>query len=99
MRNQSLNAQEIKDWIQPIDFYHLEQGQLRNYKGKWAEAGHCPFHNDRSPGSFFINVQNGAYRCFSCNASGGDIIAFVMHKHQLSFKEALEWLVNEGGLR
>lgn len=99
MRNQSLNAEEIKDRIHPIDFYHIEQGRLRKHHGKWAEAGLCPFHDDRSPGSFFINLQNGAYKCFSCDASGGDIIAFVMHKYQLSFKEALGWLANEGGLR
>lgn len=99
MRNHFVSAAHIKERIHPVDFYNLEQGQVHKYQGKWAEAGLCPFHDDGSPGSFFINLHNGAYKCFSCNAKGGDIIEFVMQKYELSFKDALEWLANEGGLR
>lgn len=98
MKRQKLNVQRIKERVCPADFYHLEQGLIHKYQGNWAEAGLCPFHDDRSPGSFFINLQNGAYRCFSCDAKGGDIIAFSMQKYDLSFKDALEWVANKEGL-
>lgn len=30
----------------------------------------CPFHPDKTVGSFSINLQNGLMNCFSCHASG-----------------------------
>jgi len=92
MRNHPQSAQDIKQKINPIDFYESEQGKLLQHKGKWKDAGLCPFHADRSCGSFFIEPQGGGYTCFSCGAKGGDIIAFVMQKYELSFREALKKL-------
>jgi DNA primase len=95
-----LNAVTIKYSILPYDFYMMEQQIARfgtRSKG-WVEAGLCPFHNDGSAGSFFVNLENGAFKCFSCEAKGGDIISFVMQKYDLSFREALE-LLDKGGLR
>lgn len=95
----TLNADDLKERIDPFYFYQLEQGELRNHQGKWAEAGLCPFHDDRSPGSFFINLQTGSFKCFSCDAKGGDIIAYVMQKYDLPFIMAVRKLANEEGLR
>ncbi len=102
MKTQSyrLNAVTIKNNIPPYDFYMIEQQITRfgtRLKG-WIEAGLCPFHNDDSAGSFFINLEKGAFKCFSCGAKGGDIISFVMQKYNLSFREALE-LLDKGGMR
>lgn len=36
----------------------------------------CPFHEERTP-SFYVNPGKG-YKCFGCNAGGGDAIAFIM---------------------
>ena len=54
--------------------------------------GLCPFHDDRKPGSFVVNKTTGAFRCFSCGARGGDIIAFHMKRHGIGFTEALNQL-------
>ena len=54
--------------------------------------GLCPFHDDRSAGSFVVNRDTGAFRCFSCNNGGNDIIDFYMQKEHLNFKEALQQL-------
>jgi len=51
--------------------------------------GLCPFHDDKRAGSFSINKRTGAFKCFSCGASGGDIIAFHMQRNSLSFQKAL----------
>lgn len=99
-RKFNLKASTIKDSINPHDFYMREQGlcRLGARSGQWGVAGLCPFHDDRRAGSFQINIVSGAFKCWSCAASGGDVIAFVMQKYNLSFREALEWLVRAGGV-
>ena len=99
-RSTKLNAELIKNTITPYDFYLSEQGLSRfgTRSKEWAIAGLCPFHKDRNPGSFFINLVTGGFNCFSCGEKGGDIITFVMKKYNLSFREALEFLYNRGGI-
>ena len=87
----------IKSGIAPYDFYLREQN-LDRFKSKsngWAEAGLCPFHKDTTAGSFRINLENGAFTCFSCSAKGGDILSFAMAKYGLSFPQAIQKLANE----
>ncbi len=91
-----IDSQTIKRCVDPFDFYAREQELVRIKKsGKWMEGGKCPFHNDRKSGSFYVNLQNGSYRCHSCGAKGGDIIAFTMAKYGLPFRGALEKLSKE----
>lgn len=92
-----LNALEIKKNINPQDFYLLEQNLNRyeNSSTNWVIAGLCPFHNDKKTGSFKINIETGAFKCWSCGAYGGDIINFIEKRDNLSFLEALEKLSND----
>ena len=64
----------------------------------WVDGGLCPFHQDKRIGSFKINSSTGAFKCFSCNASGGDIISFTMKYHDFSFPEALDWFTEQWGV-
>lgn len=93
-------ASEIKLTIEPREFYLHEQNlsKLGPRSGNWAVAGLCPFHCDNNPGSFKINVETGAYRCWSCGASGGDIIDFLKNRDDVGFIEALEILICEWGV-
>jgi len=89
----------LKRSIQPYEFYLREQNHSKfKRSGKWVEAGLCPFHNDRNTGSFYFDVETGAYTCFSCGKKGGDIISFTQSKYDLSFKEALSKLRKEWGV-
>ncbi|WP_284452581.1 CHC2 zinc finger domain-containing protein [Parachlamydia acanthamoebae] len=92
-QNKFFNADDIKNQINSIMFYEHE-GQIisSRYSGNWLIAGLCPFHADKLAGSFYVHKEKGAFRCFSCDAKGGDIISFVQKKYDLSFKEALEKL-------
>jgi len=47
----------------------------------------CPFHNDKSIGSFSININTGLYHCFSCFASGS-ILSFAFNKG-ISYNKSL----------
>lgn len=90
---------KIKASIRPADFYpHELPDMLRPTKGGWRDGGLCPFHRDNRAGSFRVNLDNGAFCCFSCGAKGGDIIAFTMQRDDLTFPEALKQLAEDWGV-
>ena len=86
----------VKNLIDPLSFYQHEGQEVKAIgQREWKIAGLCPFHADRNVGSFYINVRNGAFKCYSCNSTGGDIIAFTEMKYELSFKKTLQKLAND----
>lgn len=95
MRNNNpINIQDLKQAICSQEFYEKELGtsiRLRWGK-KWGLAGLCPFHADRFAGSFYVNIDSGAYKCHACGAGGGDIISFLQKKHGYLFVEAIKLL-------
>ncbi|WP_052700776.1 CHC2 zinc finger domain-containing protein [Methylocucumis oryzae] len=93
-----LRADYIKEAVNPADFYRHELPDARLKQSGWNDGGLCPFHADNKPGSFRVNLQTGAYRCFACDAAGGDVIAFTMALHGLKFVEALAQLARDWGL-
>lgn len=52
------------------------------------QPGRCPFHNDRTPGSFSIVERRGQYKCWSCGEHG-DSIQFVRETEKVGFHEAV----------
>lgn len=97
MKVHKLNAGIIKAAIPAYEFYLHEQAlpHFASRAKQWVVAGRCPFHDDHSPGSFKINLENGAFVCFSCGCKGGDIIRFIEIKYQIPFRQALEKLAYE----
>ncbi|MEQ1965703.1 DNA primase [Xenorhabdus nematophila] len=53
--------------------------------------GLFPFHTDKNP-SMQISRANGYFKCWSCGAKG-DVISWVMYEHDISFYQAINWLV------
>lgn len=51
----------------------------------------CPFHDDSTP-SLSINTVHGCFKCFSCEAKGGDLISFHMKLKGIGFVEACKQL-------
>ena len=51
----------------------------------------CPFHKDKSLGSFVVNPVKGTYACYSCGARG-NAIDFLVHHEHMSYPDALRWL-------
>lgn len=93
-----LQADYIKNSISPRDFYNYEllDSKLKNHF--WNDGGLCPFHSDNQRGSFRVNLETGAFKCFACGMAGGDIIAFTMALHGVQFVEALMKLARDWGL-
>ena len=98
MLNKKLNVDYIKRSLSPFDFYSHELPDAPLKKHSWNDGGLCPFHSDNKPGSFRLNLATGAYKCFACGESGGDVIAFTMAVYGLQFVEALAKLADEWGL-
>ena len=57
--------------------------------------GKCPFHDDSTP-SLSVDPIKNVWHCFGCNA-GGSVIDFVMRKDGLTFREATDKLLLDGG--
>lgn len=51
-------------------------------------AGVCPFHKDKTPGSFSYTDRYGSFRCWSCQAKG-DVIQFVTDIEKIPFEQAV----------
>lgn len=77
----------------PQTFYENELGELRRPSRDWAKPKDgCPFHPSKSKQSFAVNLVSGAYHCFGCGASGGDIVDFVRLRDKCDFRTAAQTL-------
>ena len=80
----------VKTSLPAILFYADElPGLVLRRESGWHDGGLCPFHDDQHAGSFKINLDTGAFRCFSCGAAGGDILSFYRLKYCCGFMDAL----------
>lgn len=86
---------KILNSISPLDFFESEGLRIKNKSGTWVGGGLCPFHTDNTAGSFFINLSNGAFNCFSCGSKGSNIISFYILRHDISFKKAIKILSDD----
>ena len=98
MINKKLNASFIKNSLNPFEFYSHELPSATLKKVGWNDGGLCPFHPDNKTGSFRVNVSTGAFKCFACGLSGGDVIAYTMTLNGVQFTEALTNLADEWGI-
>ena len=95
----NFSADKLKQWINPDEFYSRELCIFPDTTGMpWINGGLCPFHEDHKKGSFFVNLEHGAYKCFSCGEKGHDIISFTQKKHHLGFQETLNKLAQDWGV-
>ena len=53
--------------------------------------GLCPFHEDRSLGSFVVNERDNYYKCFACGAKG-DAVTVLKEMDKMTYPEALRYL-------
>jgi hypothetical protein len=91
-------AQNIKKALNIPAFYRSELGADIPAPGGdgWSNEIICPFH-DETAGSFGVNLNNGRFKCFGCNASG-DVFDFYQKKHGVGFHESLEALTAFAGV-
>ena len=85
MPNNPSAKEEIKraaDIVQVIGQFVQLKKAGKNFMGL------CPFHAEKDP-SFTVSPDRQMFHCFGCK-KGGDIFAFWMEYHGLTFPEALK---------
>jgi len=58
--------------------------------------GLCPFHSEKSP-SFSVSPEKQIFYCFGCGV-GGNVFAFLMRHHGISFPEAVKMAARRYGI-
>lgn len=85
--------QSAKDEIkQAADIVSLIGQFVQLRKAGKNYVGLCPFHGEKAP-SFSVSPDRQMFHCFGCKR-GGDIFAFWMEYHGLTFPEALRDLAD-----
>jgi DNA primase len=81
-----------------LDIVQVISGYLPDLKksGRNFKAV-CPFHSEKTP-SFFVFPERQSWHCFGACGTGGDMLAFVMRKEGVDFKEALAILAERAGV-
>ena len=83
------NKKNIKALLpDPSSYYSNEFPQLNIKPSCDWQRVICCFHNETKP-SLGVNIVNGGFHCFSCQAKGGDVFDFHRLRYQLSFKDTL----------
>jgi len=57
-----------------------------------SHIGLCPFHSEKAP-SFTVSSARQMFHCFGCK-KGGDVFAFWMEYHKVSFPQAMRDLAD-----
>lgn len=60
--------------------------------------GICPFHEDRTLGSFVVSQAKNVCNCFACGTRALDPVGFLMKKEGMGYHDALRWLAGRYGI-
>lgn len=90
-------ADFIQQLRERLDVVDIVGRQVELRKAGHDLAGLCPFHKEKSP-SFTVSPVKQFYHCFGCGASG-DAIKFVQQTQGLGFRDAVEELARQVGMR
>ncbi|MGH8718061.1 MAG: DNA primase [Burkholderiales bacterium] len=87
----------IQDLLNRVDIVDVVSRNLKLKKAGQDYTACCPFHNEKTP-SFTVSPSKQFYHCFGCGAHG-TAISFLMEHENLSFRESVEMLANQAGMR
>jgi len=82
--------EEIK---RTVDIVELIGQFVQLKRSGQSYLGLCPFHSEKTP-SFTVSPSRQMFHCFGCK-KGGDLFAFWMAYHQVSFPQALKDLAEK----
>lgn len=87
---------EIERLKREIDLKELVEFSGVKLKSKGKNfIGNCPFHKDKE-NSLVISKNKNLWNCFGACQQGGDVIEWVMRIKNISFRHAIEILIETG---
>ena len=87
----------LQDLLARVDIVEVVGRHVQLKKNGANLSGLCPFHAEKSP-SFTVSPSKQFYHCFGCGANG-NAISFLMEHTGAGFREAVEDLAQQLGLR
>jgi len=88
LKNSSVSYQAAKEELKrAVDIVELIGQFVQLRKAGQNFLGLCPFHSEKVP-SFTVSPSKQMFHCFGCK-KGGDIFAFWMAYHHVSFPQAM----------
>ncbi|MCH7498569.1 MAG: DUF3631 domain-containing protein [Nitrospinae bacterium] len=88
-----IDIKKLKAAIPIDEYYQSELGPpAKTNSANWTFL--CPFHDDKKTPNLVV-YREGNYKCFACDAKGGDVLAFHQQRHGLSFPEAFTALAQK----
>ncbi len=87
----------LQDLLARIDIVEVVGRHVQLKKNGANLSGLCPFHAEKSP-SFTVSPSKQFYHCFGCGANG-NAISFLMEHTGAGFREAVEDLAQQLGVK
>ena len=90
-------TEELERLKRETDLRALVEGssvELRRHGSDWL--GLCPFHDDTDP-SLVVTPSKNLWHCLGACASGGSVIDWVMRRDGVSFRRAVDVLLEREG--
>jgi DNA primase len=87
----------VQDLLARVDIVDVVGRHVQLKKSGANLSGLCPFHAEKSP-SFTVTPAKQFYHCFGCGANG-DAIRFLVEYTGAAFREAVEELAQQVGMR
>src|SRR5271168_1200312 len=95
--SQRISQDFVQELLARADIVELIQRRLTLKKMGTNYGACCPFHNEKTP-SFTVSPSKQFYYCFGCGAKGS-AIGFVMEYAGLGFREAVQDLASNVGMK
>lgn len=76
MSNRQERISEIIDKLHDLPISEIISTKMELVHANGQHKGLCPFHDDKTIGSFVVTNKKGIFKCFSCS-TGGDGIKFL----------------------
>jgi hypothetical protein len=89
----NIDEKELKSCINVEKFYSDELGEPEK-RNNGHNVYFCPFHKDEKTPNLAV-YSNGRFKCYACEAFGGDLIEFHIKKTEMTFPETLEALAQK----
>src|SRR5436309_6068811 len=97
IRLASISDEKLQELRDRTDIVQVVQRRVPLKKSGHDWKGLCPFHGEKTP-SFYVVPDKKMFHCFGCGATG-DAIKFVMQSEGKPFREAVEQLAQEAGVK
>lgn len=87
MNNRKERISEIIDKIHDLPISDVVSTKVDLIHSGGQHKGLCPFHDDKTIGSFVVTNKKGIFKCFSCS-TGGDSVKFISLMDGINYVQA-----------